>query len=428
MPIPKAAPTKTVKPPPKTAPPAAPPTLAQQAATLANQTIAAQVAAIQQQQQAAEQQAQEQARQITLASLAASHSLAGLGTPTYDTYKDAATTLAGLAGGYSGQLQTDAGAQAAKVQQDLASVGSQQAASNTSPALGNVLYGMRGAQPASVLLNSGAAAAAAANAAPEQVLGYGQNVAQGVIGSGLQAANALTPNILQARAQAPSLVQQYISSLTDSAAKQQALANSTAVDQSLITSRTNTTKLSAARLQQQQTQFIDNYNLKVQQANTKAGLTATKAQQPDPTLSRALGYLVNSSGQTIPGPGGKPYVLPGFKAQGGKIVKVGTGSTKAAGTDAATWPNLSKTQVIHLRSGVANAFYGVPAKYAADGKTVVKAALPPVTYQEAIQEAVKAGYSKAGATKMANRFYKPGQRGRPMAGDTTGLDVTVQGP
>lgn len=77
------------------------------------------------------------------------------------------------------------------------------------------------------------------------------------------------------------------------------------------------------------------------------------------------------------------------------------------------YPNLTKAQVVHLRSGIANAYYGVPEQKDANGK-VVREALSPVDYQEAITEAVKAGYSRAAATKMANRFFTvPGKRGRP---------------
>ncbi len=102
-----------------------------------------------------------------------------------------------------------------------------------------------------------------------------------------------------------------------------------------------------------------------------------------------------------------------------------TSSGSKAGQDAA-FPNLSKTQVVHLRSGIANAFYGVPEKKDVSGK-VTQAALPPVDYQTAITEGVKHGYSQAGATKMANRFYKPGERGRP-GGKPAPYVAPVQSP
>jgi hypothetical protein len=101
--------------------------------------------------------------------------------------------------------------------------------------------------------------------------------------------------------------------------------------------------------------------------------------------------------------------------------------TKAPGP----YPNLTKIQVVHLRSGIANAFYGVKEQKDADGK-VIRAALLPLDYQAAIDHAVQSGYSRAAATKMANRFYMPGQRGRPGgagagAGATWGTPTGLSG-
>lgn len=80
---------------------------------------------------------------------------------------------------------------------------------------------------------------------------------------------------------------------------------------------------------------------------------------------------------------------------------------------ASDYPNLTKTQVLHLRSGIAHAFNGRPAQKDPLGQKTIAKALPPVSYQEAINEAVAAGYSRAAATRMANHFYMPGERGRP---------------
>lgn len=94
-----------------------------------------------------------------------------------------------------------------------------------------------------------------------------------------------------------------------------------------------------------------------------------------------------------------------------------TASRKAAAAakkakTAADYPNLTKAQVLHLRSGISAAFHGVPEQKDVNGK-VIRAKLPSVDYQTAISHAISAGYSRAGATKMANRFYMPGDRGRP---------------
>jgi hypothetical protein len=224
---------------PKAAPVKAKPlTLAQQASQLAGQSIAAQVAAyhLQQQQQLAA--AQEQARQIQLATQAGATYLSGLGTPTYDTYKDAATTLAGMAGGFTGQLRTDAQTQADKTAADVAAVGGNQGAvNNRASDLANVLYGERGLQPASVLLNSGAAAAARENAVPQGLLGYGADLAAGALATGRQGAAKVDDLIAQAQGQRGDLTTKYLTALSNAKTNAEKLTISQALAQSLIESR-----------------------------------------------------------------------------------------------------------------------------------------------------------------------------------------------
>ena len=67
---------------------------------------------------------------------------------TYGNYKDAATTLAGLAGGFTGNLRDTATGQANQVQSDLAAAGSPQTAANNGASIANAIYGMSGTQPA----------------------------------------------------------------------------------------------------------------------------------------------------------------------------------------------------------------------------------------------------------------------------------------
>lgn len=110
-------------------------------------------------------------------------------------------------------------------------------------------------------------------------------------------------------------------------------------------------------------------------------------------------------------------VAPKSVAPGNTLVDPSTGKAiytapPKPAKPAKEFPNLTKGQVLHLRAGIAAAFNGVPEKKDANDK-VIAAALPPVDYQTAISHAISAGYSRAGATKMANRFYMPGARGRP---------------
>ena len=157
-------------------------------------------------------------------------------------------------------------------------------------------------------------------------------------------------------------------------------------------------------LLQQQDQFL-----------TKVAQASDKTHQPSSSLSKSVGYVVDSTGQPIL-KNGKRQILPGFNTNAqGRVVKAKKVSAAAAAKAGALFPNLTKTQVQHLRSGVANAFYGVrdpkTHDWLVDPKT--GAVLKPLSYQGAVTEAVKHGYSRAAAIRMANRFYRAGRRGRP---------------
>lgn len=139
-------------------------------------------------------------------------------------------------------------------------------------------------------------------------------------------------------------------------------------------------------------------------ASSAAEAAAAKRAQQDRTyrlqFSKTYGYdpVTNKT-------------LPGFAVgKDGTVVKVAT--TKPATGPKPEYPNLTKSQVVHLRSGISAAFNGVPEQRDVNNKVVAKA-LPPVDYQTAIDHAIAAGYSRAGATKMANHFFAPGVRGRP---------------
>jgi hypothetical protein len=366
---------------------AAPPTLAQQAQTLAQQAIAAQVAAIQQQQNQANTDAQARAQQINQASLAASQYVSGLGTPTYNTYKDAATTLAGLSQGFSGQLQTDAGNQAAKVQADLAAAGSPQTAQNNGASLANVLYGMRGLQPASTLLNAGTAAASHENAVPSSILGYGQDLAAGALGAGKAAASALTPSILAARAQAPTLATQYLASLNDQATKQQTLAVQQALAQSLIGSRQTSAAQAAAKLKLAATQGAQKIGIEQQNANTSAS-RASAANEAAAVRNEIAQY--NSE-----------------TARYRALHPSSTMTKPPTTTQQANWLKMAD-----------NFYHGVaPTEHydSASGKFVVVPGTgqPPVTYPKAMAALMAVGASKVKAAAILNSIYAPGEGGRP---------------
>jgi len=213
----------------------------QQAHAYAAQSVANQVALIRAQQQAAITQATQRAAAIQAASLAGAKYIngLGLGTAAQNAYANAVKNETGIAQGYSGQLRTDAAAQAAAAQAQLASVpGNTQTITDRGPALANVLYGLTGAIPANVLQVAGLGAAANARALPAQAIGYGAQQAALTRGQGATTAANLTPSILSAQGQLPSIQNQYAGQLTSYANTAANLANQTAEINSLIGSRT----------------------------------------------------------------------------------------------------------------------------------------------------------------------------------------------
>lgn len=201
---------------------AAPTTLLDQAKALAAADTQAQVDAIRAQQDVYTKQASDRAGQVNLAAQAAAKYLTGIGDATAGSYTDAAKTLAGFASGYSGDLRATAEGAASAQQQALAGLGAPAEGLKTptgpvgSPtSLANVLYGLGGVIPSTLLVTAGQAQAGAQRQLPAATLGYGQQEALGVLGAGAKQADTLTPNLLAAQGKLPALTQQYLSALQD---------------------------------------------------------------------------------------------------------------------------------------------------------------------------------------------------------------------
>ncbi len=144
-----------------------------------------------------------------------------------------------------------------------------------------------------------------------------------------------------------------------------------------------------------------------------SGTSASARRVPNVCLrSCGVGNGSSTSGYAWQYPATKQYPNGKIVPFPGRWGKPAGGSSAGKGQDTVDFPNLDKGQVQHLRSGIAAAFYGVPEKKDVGGK-VTQNALPKLDYEAAIEHAVRSGYSRAGATRMANRFYQPGDRGRP---------------
>lgn len=367
---PTASPTK------KPGKPASPPaqTLLQQAQAIAKAQTDAQIAAIRQQQDLYNSQALAKAGQINSATKAAAQLLQNwnLGGATAQSYDQAAQTIGGLAGGFSGQTGADAKSAAAQVQANLASLGAPSGGAKTSTgqvsdpaALQNVLYGLGGFIPGNLLETTGQAQAAVARGLPASLLSYGQNQAAGAVSAGQSQADTLTPQILDAQGKLPQLVQQALAGLSD--AQQRAFMNSLAV----------------AKYKTGISEFNTKTTLQYKQLNLQAQKAAQAAYNADRNYRVALANL-------------------GIRQRAQQI---------AALKDEAKIKNGGFTTAqIQKYTGLAATL----ADNAKNGFSKGTTNYPPISYQQAIREARKEGIPVSIAQAELDKVYKPGEQGRPL--------------
>ncbi len=366
---------------------------------MAQSDTQSQVDAIKAQQALLNQQGLDRANQVTAASQAAAKFLAGLGDNTASSYNNAATTLAGIAGGYNGALQGTAQDAASQIQQQLAGLGapadSLKTATGQTPqpaALGNVLYGLGGAIPANLLVTSGQAAAAAQRGLPAATLGYGQQQAGGALASAQQQADQLIPQIEALKAGQPKLVQQYLTSI-------QSQLTNTALANSLINSRaagTKTARINAitnqtykgtiAQIAQQQA------NIAQQRANAytnhlaSVGQTPTAGEKPSVGITTAIndGFL---------------HTANGAKAMlNGQPIKVAKTPTKAP-----------KGPTVSAQKWQAEAF-GMARNYHNPWKDKTGKYQPPLRWQQWLTLGLKNQVPIAYLMKQGSRIYTADER------------------
>lgn len=263
--------------------------LAQTANKMAGQAVGAQVAGIRAAQQQIRQDAAAQAAQVTQASIAASKYLQslGLGNAVAGDYANAAEAQRAAAAGYSGGLQQTVGDAAYQVQQNLAGLGSTQQAAPNVAATGNVLYGLGGNLPASQLDVQGPLQAAQARALPAQTLGYGQQIATGVLGAGAQEAGRMNADVLAAEAKRATLAAQYLSDLEKAArdAGQDRIANTLSV---LKLQQADAAQQATAQYRQDQLDF-KTWQERQQNLRSQAGLDFRTWQEQQQNARYAAG-------------------------------------------------------------------------------------------------------------------------------------------
>ena len=222
--------------------------------------------------------------------------------------------------------------------------------------------------------------------------------------AGRQALISALANQADARAkiaaQAPTMIQDQLNTFTSNAAKRQQLG----LEAQSLGLKTQNQAFNQNLAVGKQNFAVDKFNAQQALALQKQGLAVTKfnASQSatqnkiDVQVSRGFsdGFAHNSQGGVIR-VNGAPLK---FNAKTASV------RSSAAPKKIPAFPNLSKSEVLHLRSGIANAFYGVP------GTSKNPQGAPPLSYQAAIQRAMQSGYSRADAVKMANAFYRMNQK------------------
>jgi hypothetical protein len=224
-------------------------------------------------------------------------------------------------------------------------------------------------------------------------------------------------------AQRPDLIQKYQQAFTDAKQKQQQLNYDAQVLGQKKNAQTFSQGLAKAKYVQAQNKYISDYKLRVNEFNAKQDATAAKAALPSATLSRLKGYLVDASGNAIPGPAGKRQVLPGFKVNTkGRIVKAAAAKTAA---QMKPFADLTKTQVSTLRATANELRFGTvyngKASTTINGKVYKPGdKIPPFSYGQAISFLISKGFSRKNAATMLNNFYAPGYGGRRTKGQVAG--------
>jgi hypothetical protein len=153
----------------------------------------------------------------------------------------------------------------------------------------------------------------------------------------------------------------------------------------------------------------------VKVATIKANEKAAADAKPNAGLSGKVGYLVDSSGNWIPGGDGKPQVLPGYKVQNGRVVKIVSGG-KGPGKGGAKTPTAAQINTLVQQWHDGTPTYKTVSKNDGNGTTVSKkvqtGSTGGLTFEQAYKRLTSMGLDDAGARKYLQGYYKRGDNGR----------------
>ncbi len=408
------------------------PALNTQASALAHNDLVAQLKAITDQQAADRAAGRATADQILQASQGGADFLrrSGLaGDVQAQDYARAVAETKSLAGGYEGQLRTDA------LNADTAAGTALHAIpGNTQPVtadrggpLANLLYGLQGALPGQALAAQGLGSVAAARGQVPSALASGQLQALGAVQAANEQAARLDPQIAAAEGKLPGLTQSYLSDLYGQQLKQQSAAETARYHTAEISARAAAAKADQTykaayltHLQNGDSERVAHdkameaagvayhdatLGIAQQNANTSrinARTARINANKPpaaqagpsgpprfDSTNSNTNKYRSDQYGNAL---GGKITPLPGYKVDkaGTGVVPVGSSSSSAPTLTESVNFTKSATQI---------------ATNAVNGGTDPKGVYhPPVSRDEALQEMRLAGlFADPRTAKIAMR-------------------------
>lgn len=245
-----------------------------------NPSITASVAPLQAEQTQANQQTQSQGQAIQGFSTALANMLAGIAPATSQTFTDASDHQALFAKGYSDAVAHLASQGAQDSNNYIQTVGGSGSVPDEGSNLGDVLYNIGGVNPATALSTAGAAFTAAAQRLPATAGTMGLQDMLANANAGQKTSQSYADQIGALEDQRPSLMQKALTSIGNSDAT------------------------AAYRASELATR-----NKALKDAEHKLGITNT---QPDPTLSKTIGYEVDKNGAPILDKSGNKIVLPGF--------------------------------------------------------------------------------------------------------------------
>jgi hypothetical protein len=368
--------------------------LMKQAGSYADAQLAPYQAELKRQQDEAIADAERRASFQRDAASALAHIVEGIGPTINNIYQQGAAETGELAKGFSSALQNMSAASAQNVNETLGSVvtdapAGQRISGEGAQAAGDVAYALGGFIPGSTMAREGSAFGSAAAFLPNTMLGMGQRQASAELDAGTKTKKELNQQLLDLALKRPDLVQQFLASARDSAAKTAALNQENALLPLMLAG-----KLDAFPGVNPITGLPTKTQAQLTQAGTKAKLQF-EIQLGNQKIQ--LARLNLATRKTLASITGTDPITGQLTPEGQRILLEQWKATHPAQKGGYTQKQLSDKRA---RAGAIahDAFFGLP-------ETKADAAAPPLTYQEAMREILNAGVPLSIAQKALNTYW-----------------------